>query len=116
MVTVAGEDRDADGQLWRNVTDDDERSGWVVAEALEPAPQREPGVPITIARAPTPSVGSDNPVADQAAPCRLGQIKGDSTAGLYYQPPHRQYGSIRERVRCFDGEAQARASGFQPAP
>ncbi len=51
-----------------------------------------------------------------AEPCRPGQIKGDADSARFYAPTHTEYAAVRERVRCFQTEAQARASGFQPAP
>ncbi|MDP8921685.1 MAG: hypothetical protein M3O34_02270, partial [Chloroflexota bacterium] len=57
------------------------------------------------------------PMPDEpAAPCRPGQVKGDATSGLYYVPDHPEYAAVRERVRCFDAESRARASGFLAAP
>ena len=104
-LTIIGPDREVEGRAWRKVRDADETTGWVAAEALEPIAEPTPPQPT-----PTPSP------ADLASPCRVGQIKGDATSGLYFLLTHPEYGSIRERARCFDSEAQARASGFRPAP
>jgi len=42
------------------------------------------------------------------------QIKGDAATGTFYLPDHADYAGLRLRVRCFDSQNQARASGFSP--
>ena len=132
-VTIVGDERVVDGRAWRNVRDADGVTGWLVADVLEPIDPSEEGPPTPPAAAtPTPSptsMPSPTPTAspaslpspspappDPAVPCRPEQIKGNATTGLYYLPTHPDYEALRERVRCFESEAQARASGFQPAP
>ncbi len=95
-LTLIGPDREVDGRTWRNVRDDDGTGGWVTAEVLQIA-------------LPTPTPTA----ADLAAPCRVGQLKGDATTAIYYPPDHSQYRALKERVRCFDSESQARAAGFR---
>jgi Bacterial SH3 domain len=134
-VTIVGDERVVDGRAWRNVRDADGVTGWLVADALGPIDPSEEGPPTRPAAAtPTPSpmptpppgpIPSPAPLPspapspappDPAAPCRSEQIKGHATTGLYYLPTHPDYEALRERVRCFESETQARASGFQPAP
>jgi hypothetical protein len=114
-LTIVGPDRDVEGRTWRNVRDPTDTIGWIVAEVLQPS-EAEAEVPTPAAPTPglTPTPAPPSPEA--AMPCQEGQIKGDAVSGLYYLPSHPQYGAIRERVRCFDTEAQPRASGFRPAP
>ena len=107
-LTIAGADREVGGRTWRNVRDDAGTTGWVAAEVLAPIAEAAGRVPATTPPTPSPEEASE--------PCRPGQVKGDADSGLYYRPTHSDYAVIRERVRCFLNEAQARASGFQPAP
>jgi Bacterial SH3 domain len=95
-LTLIGPDREAEERTWRNVRDDEGTGGWVAAEVLQ-----------VVLPTPTPTT------AEIAAPCRVGQLKGDATEGVYYLPDHPSYGSIKERVRCFDSESQARATGYR---
>lgn len=133
-VTIVGADRTVAGQLWRNVGDPIGDEGWVIAEAVAllaptatPSPARAPepgGTPAGEATppsegAPSASTQAAEPTAtpaDPSTPCRAGQIKGDAESGLYFPPEHPEYGAIRDRVRCFDAESRATASGFLPAP
>ena len=117
-LTLLGLEQEAGGRTWQNVDAGEGAVGWVAADVLEPLaspdPSPAPGQPPVPSSPPSPAP-SPTP-ADPATPCRSGQIKGDAATGLYYPPTHRGYESVRERVRCFDGEPQAEASGYQPAP
>ena len=134
-LTVIGPNREVAGQVWRNVRDAAGDEGWVVGEAvtsLSPpatppptaappsdAPAQSPSgaAPSSAVEAPEDGVAETPPAPeDPATPCRTGQIKGDAASGLYYLPDHPEYAATRDRVRCFDAEARAGASGFLPAP
>ncbi|MBA2446636.1 MAG: hypothetical protein H0V51_01280, partial [Chloroflexi bacterium] len=104
-LTVVGPDQETDGRAWRNVRDAEDATGWMAAEVLAPLDSSEPPPASTAPPTQATSPGS-------AAPCRPGQIKGNATTGLFYRPDHPDYEVIRERVRCFETEPQARASGF----
>ena len=107
-LTIAGADREVGGRTWRNVHDGADTTGWVAAEVLAPMAEAVGRVPATTPPTPSPEEASE--------PCRPGQVKGDADSGLYYRPTHSDYVAIRARVRCFQNETQAQASGFQPAP
>ena len=107
-MTIAGAYREVVGRTWRNVHDGADTTGWVAAEVLAPMAEAVGRVPATTPPTPSPEEASE--------PCRPGQVKGDADSGLYYRPTHSDYVAIRARVRCFQNETQAQASGFQPAP
>lgn len=121
-LTVEGPDAEVGGQVWRNVRDTDDASGWIIATALEvldppePPPGPDRATPSPARPLPTSTAtASSTPIPEPSAPCRPGQLKGDANTGLYYRPTDARYEATRERVRCFDSEAQARASGFRLA-
>lgn len=118
QLTIVGEDEDLDGITWRHVQMEDGTTGWLAAETIrtvvQPTPTLRPGAPGIGAPMQTPVVVDQRTDAERAAePCRPGQIKGDATAGVYYFPDRPEYAGLRDRVRCFDNEAGARASGYR---
>ena len=71
------------------------------------APASQPRVFPT--RAPRPITASD------AAPCALGQIKGNRNSRIYHVPGGGSYAQTRANVECFDSEEQAQAAGYRRA-
>ena len=60
-------------------------------------------------RAPRPITASD------AAPCALGQIKGNRNSRIYHVPAGGSYTQTRANVECFASEEQAQAAGYRRA-
>ncbi len=71
------------------------------------APASEPRAFPT--RAPRPITASD------AAPCALGQVKGNRNSRIYHVPGGGSYAQTRANVECFDSEEQAQAAGYRRA-
>jgi uncharacterized protein YgiM (DUF1202 family) len=118
--TIIGPDQDADGRTWRNVSNENGVTGWLAAEVIRtlvtPTPTPRPGAPGIGAPVADDDVADDMSDAERAAmPCRSGQIKGDAATGTYYLPDHPDYAGLKLRVRCFDSQNQAHASGYSPA-
>jgi hypothetical protein len=120
QLTVVGEDEQADGVTWRNVETEDGLTGWLSTEVIRtiipPTPTPRPGsAGIGAPRPADPQPESELTEEQRAArPCRPGQVKGDAASGRYYLPEHPEYPGLLQRVRCFDDESRARASGFLP--
>ena len=119
QLTIVGENEVADGVTWRHVQDES-GTGWLALEVVRtlvtPTPTPRPGAPgvgAPIEEEPEPEE-EQTEEARAATPCRPGQIKGDAASGTYYPVDHPDYAGLRERVRCFDDESRARASGFFP--
>jgi len=117
---IIGPDQEADGRTWRNVQNEQGITGWLAAEVVRPivtpTPTPRPGAPGIGAPVTEDDVADDLSDAERAAmPCRPGQLKGDAATGTYYLPDHPDYAGLRLRVRCFDSQNQARASGYSPA-
>jgi len=118
--TIVGPDQVVDGRTWRHVGGENGVTGWLAGEVVRtivtPTPTPRPGAPGI--GAPIPVQADDEELTDEeraATPCRPGQIKGDASTGLFYLPEHSEYAGLKQRVRCFDSQNQARASGFDPA-
>jgi uncharacterized protein YgiM (DUF1202 family) len=121
LWTIVGPDQDVDGKTWRNVQDEQGTTGWLAGEVVRPivtpTPTPRPGAPGIGAPVVDEDVADDLSDAERAAtPCRPNQIKGDASTGLYYPPDHPDYPGLKLRVRCFDSQNQARASGYDAAP
>lgn len=120
QLTVVGEDEVADGITWRHVRTEAGVTGWLATEVIRtvvrPTPTPRPGSAGIGAPLPVdPQPESELSEAQLAArPCRPGQIKGDATNGTYYPADHPDYPTLLQRIRCFDDESRARASGFLP--
>jgi hypothetical protein len=88
-------------------------------EALEaePVPAMRPTAEPTPAptRTPFPTrTVRPTSVAD-AAPCRVGQIKGNKSSHIYHVPGGASYSRTVNNVECFDSEDQAAAAGYRKA-
>jgi len=120
QLTIVGENEQADGVTWRNVETEDGLTGWLSTEVIKtiipPTPTPRPGsAGIGAPRPANPQPESELTEEQRAArPCRPGQLKGDASSGRYYPPDHPDYPGLLQRVRCFDDESRARASGFLP--
>ncbi|MGE3271933.1 MAG: SH3 domain-containing protein, partial [Chloroflexota bacterium] len=120
MLTIIGENQTVDGITWRNVQTEDGTQGWLAEEVVRtvvtPTPTPRPGAPGVGAPRMDETVPEDELSSEQriATPCRPGQLKGDATTGIFYTPDRPEYPDLRQRVRCFDDEARARASGYLP--
>jgi hypothetical protein len=53
--------------------------------------------------------------AAEAAPCRPGQVKGDTKSKIYHTPDSRDYARTKANVQCFDNAAAAEAAGYRRA-
>lgn len=53
--------------------------------------------------------------ATDAAPCAIGQIKGNRNSRIYHVPGGGSYAQTRANVACFDTEADAQAAGYRRA-
>jgi SH3-like domain-containing protein len=120
QLTVVGEDEVADGVTWRHVETEDGLTGWLASEVIQtvipPTPTPRPGsagigAPLPVEALPESELSEEQRAA---RPCRPGQLKGDAATGLYYPPDHPDYPGLLQRVRCFDDEIRARASGYRP--
>jgi hypothetical protein len=82
---------------------------------LTPEPTAEPTAPpeptqrIFPTRTPRPILASD------AAPCSLGQVKGNRSSKIYHVPGGGSYSQTKANVECFESEAQAQAAGYRRA-
>jgi uncharacterized protein YgiM (DUF1202 family) len=120
QLTIVGEDEVADGVTWRNVQTEDGLTGWLATEVIKTV------IPPTATPRPgSAGIGAPLPVVVQpeselteeqraARPCRPGQLKGDAATGIFYAPDQPDYPELLQRVRCFDDEIRARASGYRP--
>jgi endonuclease YncB( thermonuclease family) len=52
-------------------------------------------------------------LAEAAAPCQAGEIKGNQRSRIYHVPGGAFYEQTRASVRCFKSEADAQAAGFR---
>ena len=75
----------------------------------EPTPVPAPTQRVFPTRTPRPILASD------AAPCALGQIKGNRSSKIYHVPGGGSYAQTKANVQCFDTEAQAQAAGYRRA-
>jgi outer membrane biosynthesis protein TonB len=75
----------------------------------EPTSAPEPTQRVFPTRTPRPILASD------AAPCALGQVKGNRSSKIYHVPGGGSYSQTKANVQCFDTEAQAQAAGFRRA-
>jgi len=82
-------------------------------------PEPEPTIEPTAAAPPTPRIfptRTPRPItASDAAPCVLGQIKGNKSSKIYHVPGGGSYSQTKANVECFDNETQAQAAGFRRA-
>jgi outer membrane biosynthesis protein TonB len=76
---------------------------------IEPTATPPPEPRIFPTRTPRPITASD------AAPCALGQIKGNKSSKIYHVPGGGSYSQTKANVECFDSEAQAQAAGYRRA-
>jgi micrococcal nuclease len=53
--------------------------------------------------------------ANDAAPCAVGQIRGNRNSKIYHVPGGASYTQTRANVQCFNTEAEAQASGYRRA-
>lgn len=74
---------------------------------IEPSP--EPGGRAFPTREPRPLTASD------AAPCAIGQIKGNRNSRIYHVPGGGSYAQTKANLECFDTEAQAQTGGYRRA-
>jgi hypothetical protein len=77
----------------------------------EPDPTTEPS-PTPFAfptRAPRVITAAD------AAPCQLGQIKGNRNSKIYHVPGGGSYSQTKANVQCFPSESEAQAAGYRKA-
>jgi hypothetical protein len=80
-----------------------------------PAPSPTPRPTGTPPPTPTPDPTRAAIAAERAAPCAVGQIKGNVESGLYHVPAGRDYARTRANVKCFDSVADAAGAGFRAA-
>jgi hypothetical protein len=120
QLTVVGEDQVVDGVTWRNVQTEDGQTGWLASEVIKtiipPTPTPRPGSAGIGAPLPVEALPESELSAEQRAarPCRPGQLKGDAATGHFYPPDHPDDPDLLQRVRGFDDEIRARASGYRP--
>src|SRR5581483_10490061 len=72
-----------------------------------PVPTRQPPPTATPTRTPRPLTAED------AAPCQVGQIKGNRSSHIYHVPRGASYARTKARVDCFDSEDEAQAAGYR---
>lgn len=53
--------------------------------------------------------------AADAAPCQLGQIKGNRNTKIYHVPGGGSYSQTKANVQCFTTESEAQAAGYRRA-
>ncbi|HEY3115833.1 MAG TPA: hypothetical protein VGK54_03750 [Chloroflexota bacterium] len=89
----------------------------IVAAQFEPAAVDDPATPEPepTARAPFPTRTPRPLTAADAAPCQIGQIKGNRSSKIYHVPGGGSYAQTKASVQCFDTEAAAQAAGFRRA-
>jgi len=75
----------------------------------EPTAAPEPTPRVFPTRTPRPILASD------AAPCSLGQIKGNRNSKIYHVPGGGSYSQTKANVECFATEAAAQAAGYRRA-
>ncbi|HZT09108.1 MAG TPA: hypothetical protein VFC51_18960 [Chloroflexota bacterium] len=73
-----------------------------------PSPTRAPTAP-SPTRTPKPLTAED------AAPCSIGQIKGNVSSKIYHVPTGGSYARTKNKVECFDNESDAQAAGYRRA-
>jgi hypothetical protein len=87
------------------------------ASLAEPEP--EPTLVPTPAPTPRPTaIPTRTPrplTAEDAAPCEIGQIKGNRDSKIYHIPTGGSYARTKNKVDCFATEAEAQAAGFRRA-
>ena len=81
------------------------------AQEPEPEPTIEPtSAPTTFpTRAPRVITAAD------AAPCQLGQIKGNRNSKIYHVPGGGSYSQTKANVQCFASESEAQSAGYRRA-
>jgi hypothetical protein len=88
---------------------------------LEAASLAEPEPTSTPTPAPTPRptafpTRTPRPLtAEDAAPCDIGQIKGNRDSKIYHVPTGGSYARTKNKVDCFTTEAEAQAAGYRRA-
>ncbi len=72
---------------------------------------------VPIARPPTafPTRTPRMLTASDAEPCEVGQVKGNISSKIYHVPLGGSYARTKNRVVCFDTEAEAQAAGYRKA-
>jgi outer membrane biosynthesis protein TonB len=77
----------------------------------EPAPTAvpEPTQRVFPTRTPRPILASD------AAPCALGEVKGNKNSKIYHVPGGGSYSQTKANVECFATEAAALSAGYRRA-
>jgi hypothetical protein len=98
-----------------------------VGPAATAPPNRTATAAPTATRPPSTAVGTAVPTATRtasplptlsvsaAAPCQVGQIKGNKNSKIYHVPAGSSYAQTKANVECFDTEAQALAAGYVKA-
>ena len=79
----------------------------------EPAPPTETEAPATAGpsatRTPRPLTAS------AAAPCQIGEIKGNRNSKIFHVPTGGSYAQTKANVQCFPTESAAQAAGYRKA-
>ena len=85
------------------------------AAESEPEPTSIPTPAPTPRPAATPTRTPKPLTAEDAAPCAIGQIKGNRDSKIYHVPTGASYARTKNKVECFATAAEAEAAGYRRA-
>lgn len=80
-----------------------------------PEPTLTPAPTLTIRPTPLPTRTPRVITESDAAPCQLGQIKGNRNSRIYHVPGGGSYSQTKANVQCFDDQTEAEAAGYRRA-